>query len=250
MRLILVVLLLFSRGAASADLRLLSAASMQSVLKEVGPQFERANGHRLIVQFDTMGSIDTRVRAGESPDFIIGSGQSMSGLLQAGRIDARSLITFARVGVGLAAPVGAPVPELKTAGDFRRILIEATAVMYADPAKGGAAGIHVAHLIQRLGIDAELAPKTRYGAGGNVAELLAKQPVGTIGLTQISEIVGKPYVQYVGPLPAELQNYTVFAGGRPIGVSSTPVLESFVRFLRTPAVVAAMKANGMEVADH
>jgi molybdate transport system substrate-binding protein len=245
MRLIVSLLLLLAGPALAAELRILSAASMQTVLKQVGPEFERASGHTLVVQYDTMGAIQQRVTRGESPDFIIGSGASIVALGRQGRLEPGSELTFARTGVGMAVPASDPAPPLANAGDFKLALAGAKLIVYADPAKGGAAGIHVAKLIDAMGLD--VAQKTRYGAGGDVAELVSAQPPGTVGLTQITEIVGKPYVRYVGPLPPDLQNYTVFAAARPAGKPSSEPLEAFIRFMRSSRAVEAMKANGMEL---
>lgn len=247
MRVLFLALLFLAGPVAGADLRILSAASMQSVLKEIGPEFERSSGHRLVIQFDTMGSIHQRVLGGEAPDFVIGSGASIAALVRERRIEPASEVRFARTGVGLAVPSSDVAPPLASTDDLRHALEGAKQVVYADPARGGAAGVHVARVIEAMGLEAEIGAKTHLGAGGDVAEVVASQGPGTVGLTQISEIVGKPYVRYVGPLPASLQNYTVFAAGRPAGHASSEALDAFVAFLRSPRAVAAMKANGMEI---
>jgi len=247
MRLLLLLLFFLAGPAMGADLRILSAASMQSVLKDIGPEFEQASGHRLVIQFDTMGSIHQRVMGGEAPDFVIGSGASIATLVRERRIEPGSEMSFARTGVGLAVPSADAAPPLASPDDFRHALEGAKQVVYADPARGGAAGIHVARVIESMGLKAEVGAKTHLGAGGDIAEVVAAQGPGTVGLTQISEIVGKPYVRYVGPLPASLQNYTVFAAGRPAGHASSEALDAFIAFLRSPRAVAAMKANGMEI---
>jgi molybdate transport system substrate-binding protein len=242
-----VLLLSFACAAAADEIRILSAASMRAVLKDVGPEFEHASGHRLLIDYDTMGRIDRRVAAGESPDFVIGSGASVAGLVERLRIEPASQVVLAKVGVGLAVPAGDAVPPMASAEDFRRALLDAKRVVYARPEGGGADGIHVAKVIHNLGLDEAVAAKTKFGAGGDVAEVIAAEGPGTLGLTQISEIVGKPYVRYAGPMPDSLQNYTVFAAGRPVGKESSAALRDFVSFLRTPRVVEAMKANGMKV---
>ena len=245
MRWFIWLLLLFAGGTSAAELRILSAASMQSVLKEIGPEFERASGQKLAVQYDTMGAIHQRVAGGESPDFVIGSGASIAALGKQGRLEPGSELAFARTGVGVAVPASDAAPALANAADFKLALAGAKLIVYADPAKGGAAGIHVAKLIDAMGLD--VAQKTKYGAGGDVGEVTAAQGLGTVGLTQITEIVGKPYLRYVGPLPPGLQNYTVFAAARPAGRPSSEPLEAFIRFMRSPRAVEAMKANGMEL---
>ena len=97
-----------------------------------------------------------------------------------------------------------------------------------------------------LGIADEVRPRTKYGAGGDVAEVTMAQGAGTLGLTQISEIVGKPGGQFVGPLPEELQTYTGVTVGTPAGAPQSEPVAQFIRFLKSPAVAAAIAARGMQ----
>jgi molybdate transport system substrate-binding protein len=76
-----------------------------------------------------------------------------------------------------------------------------------------------------------------------VPEALAKGQV-EIGLTQISEILPNPNVELAGPLPADIQVYTVFGGG--IAPASHDGAAALVEFLTSPAAASVLKANGLE----
>jgi len=235
-----------ARPATAHDIQVLSAAAMQTVLKEVAADFERASSHRLVISYATMGAIGERVAKGEKPQLVIGSSASMARLVADGKIDAASTRAIARVGVGLMVPAGDPRLEVRSVDDLKRALLAAKTIVYANPARGGAAGIHVAKVIERLGLADELKAKTRYGAGGDVTEVTLAQGPGTLGLTQISEIVGKPSAWFAGPLPDELQNYTGVTAGVPAGVPGSPAVSAFVEFLTGPVVAAALRQHGME----
>jgi ABC-type molybdate transport system substrate-binding protein len=43
--------------SGATEIRLLSAAAMQSVFKQVASEFERTSGHKLIIDYATMGAI-------------------------------------------------------------------------------------------------------------------------------------------------------------------------------------------------
>ena len=230
----------------AAEIHVLSAAVMQTVFKDAAAEFERASGHKLVFDYRTMGAITERVLKGDSAELVIGSTASLTRLVAEGKIDPRSTVDIAKVGVGLIVPAGDPKPRLESVDDLRRALLGAQRVVYADPAGGGAAGIHVAKVIERLGIADEVRPKTKYGAGGDVAEVAMAQGTGTLGLTQISEIVGKPGGQFVGPLPEELQNYTGVTVGTPAGAPQSEPVAQFIRFLKSPAVAAAIATRGMQ----
>jgi molybdate transport system substrate-binding protein len=239
--------LLCGAGSARADeLRLLSAASMQTVFAEIIGDFERASGHKVTVRYATMGAIAGRLMGGEEADLVISSPASISSLVTQGRIDAASAVTIAKTGVGIVVPAADPVPRIASVDDFKRALLGARTVVYADPAGGGAAGIHIARTIEKLGLAEQLKPKTKFGAGGDVTEVALAQGPGALGLTQVSEIVGKPGAVLV-PVPDELQNYTGFVGGTPAGARDREAAAAFIAFLQSASAVETMRTKGMQV---
>jgi molybdate transport system substrate-binding protein len=231
----------------AAEIRLLSAASIQEVFKEVIGDFERASGNKVIIHYGTMGAITDWMRGGEEADLVISSLQSISALVKEGKIEPSSQATIAKVGVGLVVPSGTPAPTVASVEDFSRALLSARTIIYADPSRGGAAGIHIARVIQDLGIAEQLKPRIKFGAGGDITEVTITQGDGALGMTQVSEIVGKPGAVFVGPLPEKIQNYTVFAIGRPIGAKQPEAVMAFIDFLKSPSARTTMKAKGMQV---
>jgi molybdate transport system substrate-binding protein len=230
--------------AGAAEIKLLSAAAMQSVLKEAVADFERDSGHKLIIAYDTIGGIERRLRNGESHDVIIGSNLIMPALAREGRIDSNSLVNVSRTAIGAVVSEGTPKPAFASVDDFKRALLDAKFIVYADPARGGAAGVHIAREIQKLGLTEQVKAKTRVAAGGDITEVTLALGDGALGMTQMSEIVQKKGAQLVGPLPAELQNYTVFVAGTPAQVSDAA--KAFIAFLRGAHVRAVIEAKGMQ----
>jgi molybdate transport system substrate-binding protein len=247
----IVILMLISIGsqkpAQAAEIRLLSAASIQEVFKEILGDFERGSGHKVIVHYGTMGAITDRMRGGEEADLVISSLQSITALVKEDKVEAASQTTISKVGVGIVVPSGTDVRAIASVEDFSRALLAAKTIVYADPGGGGAAGVHIARVVQQLGIAEQLKPKTRFGAGGDITEVTLTQGEGALGMTQVSEIVGKPGAVFVGPLPERIQNYTVFVTGRPIGAKQPEAVTAFLDFLKSPAAIATMKAKGMQV---
>jgi molybdate transport system substrate-binding protein len=131
--------------------------------------------------------------------------------------------------------------------DFKQALLAARVLVYADPVRGGAAGVHIGRVLQDLGLADRLKSSIKLGAGGDVTEVTLAQGEGALGITQISEIVGKPAAQYVGPMPAELQNATVFVAGIPADAKAPHAAMVLVAFLKSPAAVTAIRAKGMQV---
>src|SRR5262244_1154030 len=238
---LVVALLGGANKAHPEEIRLLSAASMQTTFKEIIGDFERTSGHKVIIQYSTMGAITKRIMGGEEADLVISSPASISSLVTNGRIDKRSEVTISKTGIGIVVPSGAPKPRIASIEDFKRALLDAKTVVYADPAGGGAAGIHVASVIEKLGIADQLKPKTKFGAGGDVTEVTLAQGDGALGMTQVSEIVGKSGVQFLGPFPDEFQNYTGVTAGTPTGAERSDAVLALLKFLQGPAAAAAIK---------
>ena len=101
-----------TRILVAAEIRILCAAAMQTVFKEVAPAFEQASGHKLVFAYRTMGAITDQVLKGETADLIIGSSASVARLVKEGKIDPQRTVDIARVGVGMVVPTGTPKPTV------------------------------------------------------------------------------------------------------------------------------------------
>jgi molybdate transport system substrate-binding protein len=158
---------------------------------------------------------------------------------------ARDSVIIAKVGVGVFVRKGAVKPDLSSADAFKRSMLAARSIAYPDPAGGGASGIYVASLLERLGIAAEMKPKTRLSTLGTLYASVASGEV-EIGFNQVSEILAQPTVELAGPLPPEIQNYTQFLPGIVTGSSQAEGARVLVTFLYSPAAKTVLKAKGFE----
>jgi len=102
--------------------------------------------------------------------------------------------------------------------------------------------------LQRLGITAELAPKIRRVEGEPVGQVVARGEA-EIGLQQVSELLPVAGIDYVGPLPADIQEITVFAAGIPAGAPHLDAARALIEFLAAPAAAPIIRTCGMEPAD-
>src|SRR5215831_18438614 len=185
---------------------------MRTVLLALVPDFERATGHKVTVQNDTVGALTKRIAGGEAFDLAVLTPKAVDDLAKEGKFVAGSRANLARVGVGVVVKDGTPKPDVGSVAAFKQALLAAKSVAYIDPAAGGSSGIYVAGLLDKLGIAGEVKPKAKLIPGGAVAEHVAKGEA-ELGIHQISEILPVKGVTLVGPLPAEIQNYTVYAAG-------------------------------------
>jgi molybdate transport system substrate-binding protein len=140
---------------------------------------------------------------------------------------------------------GAPVPDIGSVDAFKRALLAAKSVAYIDPASGGSSGIYLSGLFDKLGIAADIKPKAKLKQGGYVAELIANGEA-ELGLHQISEILPVKGVKLVGPLPAEIQNYTTYAAGVGTEAKQPEAAHAMLKLLTGAAADGVLKARGME----
>jgi molybdate transport system substrate-binding protein len=240
--------LLLVGAAHGAELRVLSAIALQPVLDDLAPKFERATGHKVSLTFATLGAAVKRVHDGETFDVVIIPRSGTDGFVQEGKASAGDVAIVARSGMGVAVRSGAPRPELTTPEDFKRMLLAARAVTYSDPAHGGVGGIHVARLLDRLGIAAEMKPKTVFlQQAGRIGTLVAGGQAD-VAIGQIQELVAVPGIEIVGPLPAELQNTVVFSAAVMARAKEIEAGKALINFLRAPDAAVVIKAKGMDPA--
>jgi molybdate transport system substrate-binding protein len=236
-----------ARPAAAAEIKVLTAGAFKQVLLALVPDFERTSGNKVIVDNDTVGALTKRIEGGETFDVAVLTPAAVDALANKGKLVAGSRANLARVGVGVVVKEGAAKPDIGSVDAFKRALLAAKSVAYIDPAAGGSSGIYVAGLLDKLGIAAEIKPKAKLIPGGAVAEHVARGEA-EFGIHQISEILPVKGVTLVGPLPAEIQNYTVYAAGLGPQAKESDAAKALIKALTGPAAAEVLKLRGMEPA--
>jgi len=234
-------------AAGAAEVRVLTAGAFKPVVAALAPAFTARTGHTVVIVNDTAGALVRRIAGGEAFDLVVLTPDGIAGLGGAGKVLPGSAVPLARVGIGVAVREGAPAPDIGTVDAFTRALLAARAVAYVDPASGGSSGIYLAGLFVRLGIADRIGPKAVLVPGGLVAARLVTGEAD-LALHQISEILAVPGARLVGPIPAEVQNWTVYAGAVGAGARDAEAAQAFLRDLAGPEGAAVLRQKGMESA--
>ena len=229
----------------AAEVKVLTAGAMQDVVTAVARDFERQTGHRVTIAYDTVGALSNRIQAGETFDVAVLTPAALEDLTAKARTVRDGRTNLAQVGMGVMVKEGAPVPDIATVASFQRALLAAPTVGYIDPAAGGSSGIYFNGLIDRMGIGREIRAKARLKQGGAVAELVASGEAA-IGIHQISEIVGYPGIRLIGPLPSEIQNYTIYAAAVGAMAKESAAAQALIRALAAPQAGEIYRNRGME----
>ena len=232
-------------AASAAELKLLTAGAFKSTVLALLPEYEKASGNKVSVANDTVGALMKRIEAGESFDVVVMTPEAVDKLAGEGKVIAGSRTNLARVGVGVMVKTGANKPDISTVEAFKKAVLEAKSVSFIDPASGGSSGIYVAKLLERLGIADQVKPKEKLKQGGYVADYI-ESGQAELGIHQISEILPHAGVTLVGPLPKEIQNYTVYAAGIGKGTQDGDAARALIAALVGPRAQALFKSKGME----
>jgi molybdate transport system substrate-binding protein len=225
-----------------ATLSVLTSNGQRTVMAELMPRFEKATGHKVMASYDPGQIMMRRIDAGESADVVILGGAALDELAKKGKIAAGSTRAYSSCGIGLAVAAGLSKPDIGSVEAFRRALLAAKTVAWTIE---GASGIHFSGLIERLGIAAEVGAKAVRQPGGLVGELVAAGKA-ELAIQQIPELLAVPAIQYVGPLPQELQKITQTSAGVFSGSKEPAAARAFLDFLFTPESRQVVKRMGHE----
>ena len=240
-----VVSISLATPAAAAEIKVLSAGAYKAVVVALAPEFEQRTGHRIVVDNDTAGALAKRIEGGEAYDLVVVTPAVVTQLAKAGTAAAGAPTPLARVAIGVAVKEGAPKPDIGSVAAFQKALLDAKSVAYVDPAAGGSSGIYLDKLFETMGIADRIKPKAVLVPGGLVATRVVSGEAD-IAIHQISEILAVPGAVLVGPIPAEIQNYTSYAGALSAAPRDAAAAQAFLAVLAGPQAAAVLQAKGME----
>ena len=238
------VALLLPTAAHAAEIKVLATQAVEGAYRELVPQFEKASGHKVATTFTGTLDAQKRIAAGEVYDLIIMAGPAIDDLIKSGKVAPGSRVDLARSGVGVAVRAGAPRPDIHSTEALKQTLLAAKSIGYSS----GPSGVYLTGLFRRLGIADQLASKLKQTATGVfVGSIIASGEV-EIGFQQVSELAHFPGIDYVGPLPADIQNVTVFSSGMQTGAKSVDAANAWITFLTSPAAAAVFRSRSMDPA--
>jgi molybdate transport system substrate-binding protein len=245
MRTILVAFLAMTGTASAADLVVFSIGALDPGMSRNIDQFKKDTGNQVRVTADTAPGIARRLMAGEVADIIIAPGNVLDDAAKEGKIIAATRTTVARVGVGIVIRRDAAPITIKNGDALKDALLKADSVVYNQ----GSSGQYLDKLFEKMGIVDKLKAKTNTFPNGNqVGDHVIASKNNEIGFLPIPYIrTNEPRgLQFVGPLPADVQNYTVYEGVVMTGSKSEAAAKDFLKFMTTESAKKTFAAAGVE----
>ncbi len=239
--------LLLATTATAAEVRVMISGGLSAAYNTLVPEFERATGNKVVTAYGpsmgtTVNAIPVRLERGEPADVLIMVGYALDDLAKNGKVIADSRVELVKSGIGIAVKAGAPHPDISSAETIKRVLLAAKSIAYSD----SASGVYVSTaMFQKLGIAEEMKNKARKIPATPVGEIVAHGDA-EIGFQQISELKPVQGIDIVGPLPEELQQFTVFSAGIATVSKEPDAGKALIKFLASPAARDEIVKSGME----
>lgn len=238
-----IALLAQTAAATAAEVKVMSGAAMRGAFGELLPQFERATGHKIVIEYGAGTAFRKQIEGGEAFDLVIIDASEVDELTRQGRIagDTRADIVRAAIGVGVRE--GAPKPDISSVDAVKNTLLSVNSFTYAPDALYGR---QLSQAFDRLGIGEQLKAKTKPNSLARVAPALAAGEV-ELAIAGIPTLLSTKGVQIVGPLPGELENWLVNTAGVSVAAKEPDAAKAFIKYLATPEAALVIKAKGMEM---
>ena len=230
------------------EVRVVCSGAFRAAYQMLVAGFEEATGRRVVTAWGSSAagaatSIPARLAAGEPLDLVIMAREGLDRLIDQGLVEAAGCTDLARCGIGVAVRGGAPRPDLASADTLINALKQAEAIAYSS----SASGIYLKGLFQRLGLAEAFGRRMKQVEGEPVGAVVARGEA-EIGFQQVSELLPVPGIDFVGPLPAEIQHTTVFAAGIPAAAVEGQTARALIAYLTAPSAAGIIRGSGMEPA--
>jgi molybdate transport system substrate-binding protein len=239
---LLVAALTGIEAAQAAEVKVMAANAVKVAYLELVSAFEQSTGHKVTTIWGGTEGVAKRISGGEVVDIVLIAAPNIDKLIAEGKLVSGSRTDFAKSGVGMAVRTGLPKPDISSAEAVKRAVLAANSVAYSS----GPSGFHVADLFKRMGIADQIKGKVRQPPSGvQVGELVARGEAD-LGFQQISELLHVKGIDYLGPLPPEIQNITIYSAGLHAAAPAPDAAKALVKSLTSPQALPILKKIGME----
>jgi len=228
----------------AAEITVLSGGAVEPGLNAAAAAFQKATGHAVKITYNTTPQIRKRVAAGETFDVVIAPPAAVKDFTAAGKVEAGG-VDIGKVGMGVVIRPGAPVPDIANAEAIKRTVLEAESIVF----NRASSGLYFEGLLKKMGVYEQIEAKAaRYATGAEVMEHVLKGKGKEVGFGPITEILQyrDKGLRLVGPLPAEIQNYTSYTAVAMSAGANKAEAQELVRYLGGPVGKKLFVAAGIE----
>lgn len=236
-------------AAQAAEIRVVTSGGFSAAYDQLVPLYEQATGNKVVTERgasigNAPDSIPSRMARGEQFDIVILADSALDKLIEQGKVQAGSRVDLARSMIGMSVRKGTPKPDISTVDALRQTLLNAKSIAYSASASGTYLSTE---LFQRLGVAEQIKDKAKKIYSERVGAVVLRGDA-EIGFQQVSELLPFKELEFVGPLPDEVQQRVFFSAGVAAGSPQPEAARQLIRFLAAPAAAAIVRSTGMEPA--
>jgi len=228
--------------ANAAEIKVIGSPGTRAPYTLLVPGFEKATGHKVTTTWGGVNAVARLVAEGEVADVVMLPAPQIDDLIKLGKLVAETRVNVATSGVGVAIRAGAPKIDASSSDGIRKALLAAKTIAYS----AGPSGVHMERLIATWGLTDQLRAK--------IVPPIPDVPIGEmvargdaeIGFQQVSELLPVKGIDYLGPLPADIQEITVFSAAMHKAAGQTDSARALLKYLTAPEAAPIIRKTGME----
>jgi molybdate transport system substrate-binding protein len=215
-----------------SSLNILSGGAAQGLVASLAPDFKALTGFGIAGEFGAVGAMADKLRQGTPTDIVILTAKIVADLAGENLVVRASIADVGLVETAIAVRAGDPLVAVKDAAALREAFLAADAIFVPD-IKASTAGIHVAKVLQQLGIADAVAARLKIYPNGATAmrHLAASDALRPIGCTQSTEIISTPGVVLSGSLPPECELATMYTAAVTTGAAHAEQAHRLINLL-------------------
>jgi len=196
------------------NLNILSGGAAQGLVASLASAFKSQTGFDIAGEYGAVGAMADKLRNGVPTDIIILTAALVAKLADEKLVVPASIADVGLVETAVAVRAGDPKVDVGDAGSLRAALLAADAIFVPDT-KASTAGIHIAKVLDQLGIAVDVAERLKIYPNGATAmrHLAASDAARPIGCTQSTEIIATEGIVLSGPLPPGCELKTMYTAG-------------------------------------
>jgi molybdate transport system substrate-binding protein len=227
----------------SATFKLVSSMATRDVLAELASQYQRLSGHTVVTEAGGGVDVAKRVRAGEIVDIVVLASDVVDQLIAEGKLRGKR-VDVVKSGIAVAIRAGAGRPDISSEAAVKRAVSNAKSLSYST----GPSGTYLEKMFAHWGILEAIRSRIVVPPPGIPVASLVADGKAELGFQQASELLNRPGIDVLGPLPDEIQSLTIFAGGVSSTCSNPAGAGAALEYMASPAATAIKKKYGMDAA--
>jgi molybdate transport system substrate-binding protein len=230
----------------AAEIHVITSGAFSAAFKALVPIYENQSGNTVKLSFgSSMGAapdaIPARLARGDQFDVLILAGPALDGFIQKGNVTPGTRVDLADSTIGVAVRKGAPRPDISNVDALKKTLLSAKSIAYSASASGTYLSTE---LFPKLGVAEQLKDTAKRIYSERVGTVVARGDA-ELGFQQVSELLPIEGIDFIGEIPAEVQQTVPFSAGITTTTKDVAAARDLIQFLASAQAAPIIKKTGL-----